>query len=142
VTTDRRVPFPLLPGWLRLLAAGVVAAFIFYASILTAPPETALDEVRLMPLDKWRHFLAYAGLGGTLAYALADADIPLRRQALGVFVFTFAYGLGVEAGQSFLPERYFSVGDAIANALGAVLAMTWYAVRPYLKLVPLAQVLK
>lgn len=140
--TDRRIPVPLLPAWFRWLAVAAVATFIFYASILTAPPETALDEVRLLPLDKWRHFLAYAGLGGTMAYAVADSDYGIRRQALGVFAVTVIYGLGVEAGQSFLPERYFSLGDAIANALGAVLAMTWYALRPYLALVSLDRLLE
>jgi hypothetical protein len=66
---------PLLPWWVRWAAVAGLAAFIFYASIVTVPPETVLDQVRpgpeaLLPLDKWRHFLAYATFGYALAYQL------------------------------------------------------------------------
>ena len=143
VMSDRPLPVPLLPGWLRWLAAGALAVFLFYVSIVTVPPETAVDTARpsLLQLDKWRHLLAYAALGGSLAYALADSDFGRRRQATAVFLVTVAYGVGIESGQSFLPKRYFSLGDAYANALGAVIAMTWYALRPYLTLVPVAALL-
>lgn len=134
------VPFPLLPSWVRWLAVAVVGAFIFYVSIVTVPPETALDtRPDLVPLDKWRHFLAYAAFGGALAYATTDWEADGRLLAVGVIGVTVLYGVGIEVGQSLLPQRYFSLGDAYANALGGLLATPWYAIRSRLSLVPVRQ---
>jgi len=52
-------------------------------------------------------------------------------------VTTVLYGVGVEFGQSLIPERFFSVGDAYANAFGAALVVPWYALRPYVAFVSL-----
>lgn len=131
------VRVPLLPWWLRWSAVIVVAGAVFYLSILTAPPEEAvIPQPDLVPLDKWRHFLAYAAVGGSLAYATADWQWP--RWALVVFVVGVAmlYGIGIEFWQSFIPQRYFSVGDAYANALGGLLVLPWFLVRPYVTLTP------
>lgn len=130
---------PLLPAWLRWLAVLAVAGFIFYTSILTVPPETVVDEAKpdLLPLDKWRHFLAYAALGGSLAYATTDWEVDGRVLAVTVVGVTVLYGVGVEFGQSLIPQRYFSVGDAYANALGGMLVMPWYLVRPRMEFLPL-----
>jgi VanZ family protein len=126
---------PLLPAWVRWLFVVCIAGFIFYTSILTVPPETAVDAAKPepLPLDKWRHFVAYAAFGGALAYASADWSVERRYVAAFVIVGTIAYGVGIEFGQSFVPERYFSVGDAYANALGAVLISPWYLIRPYVE---------
>jgi VanZ family protein len=103
--TDLRVP--LLPAPVRWVAVALLTGFVFYTSILTVPPETAVDQLRpdLLPLDKWRHLLAYAAVAGSLAYATADWAVERRRLALGVFLVTVAYGVGIEAGQSALPAR-------------------------------------
>lgn len=72
-TNLMKVSVPLAPAWLRWAGVGVVAAGIFYASILTTPPETVLDtRPSLVPLDKWHHFLAYAAFGYALAYDMTD----------------------------------------------------------------------
>jgi VanZ family protein len=123
----------------RWLAVVALAGFIFYASILTAPPGTPVDDVKpdLLPLDKWRHFVAYATLGGALAYATTDWNVDGRLLAVGVIGITVLYGVGVEFGQSTIPNRYFSLADAYANALGGVLVVPWYLVRPRLEFVPI-----
>jgi VanZ family protein len=54
-----------------------------------------------------------------------------------VLVTTVLYGVGIEYGQSLVPERYSSAGDAYANAFGAVLVVPWYALRPHVAFVPL-----
>jgi len=133
---------PLLPRWLRWLAVTGVAGFIFYASVLTVPPETAAEAVDAakptdaIALDKWRHFLAYAAFGGALAYATSDWDVDRRVLAVGVVGVTVLYGVGIEFWQSQLPERYFSLGDAYANAVGGLLVVPWYVVRSRLEFVP------
>ena len=138
-----KLRLPLAPAWLRWTFVGGVGAFIFYASILTVPPETAVDAARpvpeLVPLDKWRHSVASAARGGTLAYATADWDASDRTGALVVVGATVLYGVGIEFGQSLVPYRYFSVGDAYANALGGVLVLPWYAVRRFVELVPVGR---
>jgi VanZ family protein len=60
-----------------------------------------------------------------------------RRLAAVAVVATVCYGVCTEFGQSLVPERYFSPGDTCANALGVVLVLPWYAVRPYVDVVPL-----
>jgi VanZ family protein len=52
-------------------------------------------------------------------------------------VTTVLYGVGVEFGQSLIPGRFFSVGDAYANAFGAALVVPWYALCRYVEFVPL-----
>jgi VanZ family protein len=122
---------PLLPAWLRWLGVVAVAAAIFYLSVLTVPPEQAIvpGKPDLVPLDKWRHFLAYAALGGALAYATVDWEWRTRWIAIVVLAAVVVYGVGLELWQSLIPDRYFSVGDAYANALGGVLAMPLFALR-------------
>ena len=131
---------PLLPRWFRWSVVVSVAGLIFYASILTVPPETALDtRPDLIPLDKWRHFIAYAALGNSLAYATTDWNIETRRLAAAVLSVTILYGVGIEFGQSLTPERYFSIGDIYANLLGGVLVLPYYVVQPHLQLVSVSE---
>jgi VanZ family protein len=139
-----RLRLPLLPWWLRWAAVAGLAAFIFYTSIVTVPPETVVDQTNPggldafeLGLDKWRHFLAYATFGYALAYATTDWEVETRRLAALVLVATVLYGVGIEFGQSQIPERYFSMNDAYANAFGAVLVVPWYALRRYVAFVPL-----
>jgi len=128
---------PLLPRWMRWTAVLVVAALIFYLSLLTVPPaDPVLEPPPLLPLDKWRHFLAYAAFGLSLAYATAEWEADARLLAVGVVGTTVLYGFGIEVGQAFLPERYFGLGDAWANALGGLLVVPWYLLRPYVRFSP------
>ncbi len=132
--TSMKLRVPLMPAWLRWVFVACVAGFIFYTSILTPPP-TYVDPAKpdLVPLDKWRHFVAYAVFGGTLVYATADWRLKRRYAAALVIGTVVIYGVGIEFGQSLVPERYFSLGDAYANALGAVLISPWYVLRPYVE---------
>jgi VanZ family protein len=72
------------------------------------------NEVGLpAPWDKLAHFLAYALLGFLLARGLDG-----RRAAFGI---ASLYGLLDEFHQSFTPGREVSLGDFLADALGAAL---------------------
>ena len=131
------VGLPLLPRWLRWTGVFAVASLIFYLSILTTPPaEPIVTKPDPLPLDKWRHFLAYAAFGLSLAYATTDWQASTRVLAVGVVGTTVLYGLGIEFGQLFLPNRYFSLGDAYANAIGGVLVLPWYLIRPSVSFTP------
>jgi VanZ family protein len=139
----RRLPIPLFPAWLRWLGVATVAGFVFATSVLVAPPPQPVvpGKVDALPLDKWRHFLAYAAIAYALAYALADSDRPRTHLAVGVFGATMLYGIGIELWQWTIPNRFFSVMDAYANAIGAALVVVWYAAEPYLQLRPLSSFL-
>jgi len=128
---------PLLPSWVRWLFVISLAGFIFYTSIVTVPPETVIDRDKpdLIPLDKWRHFVAYGVFGYALAYATTDWELPVRQITVFVISITLLYGIGIEFGQSIIPDRYFSMGDAYANALGGILVLPWYLIRPHFEFV-------
>lgn len=131
------IRLPLLPAWLRWTGVAAVAGVIFALSVVLAPPaEPVIEPPSLVPLDKWRHFLAYAAFGATLAYATTDWQLSTRRLAALVLGVTVCYGVGIEFWQGFVPGRYASLGDAYANALGALLVSPWYLVRSRASFVP------
>lgn len=133
-----RVRVPLLPAVVRWAGVAAVAAFLFYVSVVTVPPETVVDSGRpaVFELDKWRHVVGYAGLAGALSYATCDRPWSTRRTTAVVIGVVAVYGVGIELVQAPLPERYFSVGDAAANALGAALVIPWLLAVRHLEFVP------
>ena len=137
------IPLPLLPRWLRITTAVLVAGIIFYGSLITVP-ETAIDEVQpeLIQLSYWRHILAYSALAGSLAYATDHWTLPRWRHAALVIVIATVYGIAMELGQALLPHRTpFLLTDVVVNALGASVAVIWFLSRPYLDLRPVSEFL-
>ncbi|MFB6173153.1 MAG: VanZ family protein [Halobacteriales archaeon] len=135
-----RITLPLFPRWFRLAGVVAVAAVIFYLSVVTVPPEQAVaPKPDLVPLDKWRHFLAYAAFGASVAYVLVESRRGLYLKMGAVFLVALTYGVGIEAWQAFLPRRYFGIEDAVANGIGAGLSLLWYAIEPRTRFVPLAR---
>ena len=150
-----RVVVPLLPKSLRWTGVGAVAAFIFDASVLTDPPTIAAEGIvggedifRVLTdtvgfaQSQWRHFAAYGALAYALAYAVErgspDDDWRRWQYALLVIGAAVLYGIGIECVQYFTPERVFDVRDMVANTLGALLVLPWYAVRPRVEVKPLS----
>lgn len=68
--------------------------------------------------DKFCHFATYAWLGG-----LALVAVPGRRAGRLAAVAMIVLGAALEWGQSFVPPRTASVGDALANAAGVLLGV-------------------
>ena len=112
------------PRWLRWLAVAFVAGGIFYASILDSPGAglTPLGPLGVFGMDKWLHAVAYGGLAVTLASALAPRRSPAVAAGLAALL-AVGYGVGMEFVQAPLAERYFSVADMAADAVGAGLAV-------------------
>ncbi|AUX10550.1 VanZ family protein [Halalkaliarchaeum desulfuricum] len=139
-----RPTIPLLPRPIRWTAVAAVAGLILYASLLSPPPETIVDDARpwFSPLSYWRHFVAYCTLAGTLAYATDHWRLPRWRHAALVIAIAASYGILMEFGQVFVPERtHFMVADVIVNTLGASLVLVWFLVRPSLELTPIGKLL-
>lgn len=143
-----KLPVPLLPKSIRWLGVLALAVFIFYASLVTVP-ETVVDETQPegrilieVPLHLWRHIVAYSVFAGALAYATDHWDISRWHNAALVIGIAALYGICMEFGQSLVPHRTdFLITDAAANTLGASGVLIWYAIRPYLDLRPLPELL-
>jgi len=127
MSSSRRLSLPLLPRWARYVAAGLVFTAVTVASVtgnVPQPPPGGFGDF----WDKYLHFAAYGGLALALAYATVHwRDQPYRRAAI-VFTVAVGYGLLMEFVQGPLPNRYSSLADAVANALGASLVVLWFAV--------------
>jgi len=119
-----RVAVPLLPSAFRWLGAGLIAGALVYFSLLTPPPVAPPEPAPLW--DKKLHLAGYAILTLSLAYATAASELRSPRRVLLVLVSAVLLGAGIELLQGRLPDRYFSYGDMIANAIGAVLASVWF----------------
>jgi VanZ family protein len=125
----------MLPRFVRY--AGVVAVLIVigYFSFGGVPPQQPGSG----PLwDKKLHFVAYAGLGLSIAYATIEEQRLWLRLAFIIGGATL-YGAGVEAVQFVLPERYFGLGDLLANTIGACLATGWLIVERIVGYVPVGR---
>ncbi|MFW5791565.1 MAG: VanZ family protein [Desulfohalobiaceae bacterium] len=73
---------------------------------------------QLWNADKVYHLFAYAWLA-----LLPFAVFRVRRAALGAALAMLALGLALELLQSFIPGRYASGNDMLANALGVGLGI-------------------
>lgn len=114
------VSLPVLPRVVRVGGLIAVVSVIVYFSLLDTPTPPSGPPGPFW--DKQLHFVAY----GALTVATAQATIEYRdlgwTRVLGVVAFAFAFGVGIELVQWPLAERYASVGDAAANAIGIALA--------------------
>jgi VanZ family protein len=88
-------------------------------------------ELQLFPipgLDKLAHGLAYAVLAAAVLYTLPKKCLLSKPGRTGVLVvfFCMLYGVTDEYHQSFIPGRVASIGDLIADTVGAaVLVFVW-----------------
>ena len=76
--------------------------------------------------DKIEHLLGYTWLA-----VLPWGVFPTVRQACRASLAMFVLGAALELAQAFVPGRYASVADIIANGTGVMLGLGlgWYAVR-------------
>jgi VanZ family protein len=93
---------------------------IFYMSSL--PPEAVTLPYQPWFLDKVFHALEFGLLGLLVAWALG---FERQRGMLIAFVFACLYALLDEVHQSFVPGRNASLGDWLADAIGAGLVCSW-----------------
>jgi len=75
------------------------------------------------------HLVAYGILGFLLAAALQESGAGPRRVARLALVLAVLYGISDEWHQSFVPGRVPSLGDLLADAIGAALGIMLHAIR-------------
>ncbi len=79
-----------------------------------APTESGL------PLDKIMHFVIY-GITSTMFFKVLNHKLSANKALLLAIILSSAYGFFIEILQSYLPWRNFSLGDQVANTLGALI---------------------
>jgi VanZ family protein len=103
----------------------MVMGIIFFLSHQTGDE---LDVPDLPFIDKLAHFLAYAVLAGTVLLIPSQKikqSHPILTAALTVFL-CFIHGVGDEFHQSFIPNRFVSGADVLADTLGALcISLIW-----------------
>lgn len=108
--------------WLRLVPVLLVMGTIF---MLSSQSGTSFSLPAIVNIDKVLHCLVYATLGLAALWALPPRfrrQRPLTASAVVVF-FCLCYGLSDEFHQSFVPGRFVSLGDVVADTVGGLLAM-------------------
>lgn len=114
--------------WLRLSVTLVyMAAILFMSSIPGVIPD---DAPALYSIFTWiypsiqnlMHVPVYAGLAVLWCGVLNFRSSGFWRLA-GACLITVGFGVFDEWFQSFIPGRYASAGDVMANALGAVIGV-------------------
>ena len=105
---------------------------IFFCS---AQPGDTLHLPNLVGIDKVLHCLVYGALAVTVLYAFPSwAEWPAGRwRGLAVVLFCLCYGISDEFHQSFVPNRDVSLGDIVADTIGALLGVVawrwWFAAK-------------
>ena len=98
---------------------------------LSHQPGNSLVLPNIVNIDKVAHMTVY----GILAYSMIWGLSPsCRRQSayrlvLAAILFSILYGISDEYQQSFIPGRYPSVYDVIADGLGAVIVSLYWLMR-------------
>jgi hypothetical protein len=109
------------------------ALLIFIASSI---PNVTLPDLKFVPSDKAVHLLIYLIFCALLHRALVfQSRFPFlaRWSLMWCLVLTIAYGASDEFHQSFVPNRDASVYDLMADALGALLFVSFVLIRNRVK---------
>ena len=97
-------------------------ALIFVVSSWEQPP-LPMPEFEWLTIDKLYHFIEYAILGGLLAIAFVKAKpavMPSKLIWLVATVLSILYGASDEWHQTFVPGRFATLADWVADVLGSI----------------------
>ena len=95
---------------------------IFVISSLEQPP-LPMPEFEWLTIDKLYHFIEYVVLGTLLAWAFVKARpsvVPSKLIWLVAAALSILYGASDEWHQTFVPGRFATLADWVADALGSV----------------------
>ena len=95
----------------KISAAFFFVFFIAIEYLALTPAQIKLIE---NSWDKANHFFAFSALYLTLHFGFSRLNLGTKVAIL------LAYGIQIEIAQSFVPNRYFSLLDVVADGIGIV----------------------
>ena len=106
---------------------------IFY---LSHQPGDVIKLPQIFGLDKAAHLIIYSILAAAFLFGIKPFTHPSNRAALAVMTIFFCilFGIGDEFHQSFIPGRFVSAWDLVADALGGLLVAVFWLRRSGSKL--------
>lgn len=109
----------------RIIPMILVMGIIFF---LSHRPGDSFDLPSIVNIDKLLHCLVYAVLGTCACYAVPIEwwERKSRKVMFGVIMFCLFYGVTDEVHQWFIPGRYPSGADLIADLVGGSIAVLGY----------------
>ena len=118
----------ILKIYARFIPMVCIMGIIFY---LSHQPGDFAPLPPFAGLDKLLHVIVYSILAGTFLYGLQPFIHSSNRSVIaGVIVlFCIIYGISDEFHQSFIPGRFPSIWDVLADGLGALLVVGWWLKR-------------
>ena len=122
---DDKTPLRMSPRAFRLacwLPPCMYAAVIFYLSSL--PGATYFPS--FFSADKIFHLGEYALLGYLVARALGNYGLTKKKLFIRALALCVLYGISDEVHQMFVPHRFPSVMDILADGLGSSLGIGIY----------------
>ncbi len=102
-----------------------IMGIIFY---LSHQPGDFAHLPPFIGLDKLLHVIAYSSLAGAFLYSLQPLIHNSNRSVIAIVVVLFCimYGISDEFHQSFIPGRFDSIWDVLADGVGALLVVGWW----------------
>lgn len=104
------------------------AALLFFVSAL---PQTSIPSVGIKFEDLIAHACVYSVLGYLICLALFHKRIAVSSGLLWLAcTIGVLYGITDEVHQYFIPSRFSSVSDAVADAVGIIIGVRLYKIYP------------
>ena len=97
-------------------------ALIFAVSSMEQPP-LPMPEFEWLTIDKLYHFIEYGILGGLLTRAFVNAPpkwLPSQWVWVIAALLSIVYGASDEWHQTFVPGRFATLADWVADVLGSI----------------------
>ena len=109
----------------RLVPALLMMGLIFF---LSHQPGDSINIPLGLHMDKILHALAYAILGFSYIYAAQDMQKHVSDRFFDAIIILLCvtYGISDEWHQSFIPMRFPSVADIVADGFGALCAVFFW----------------
>ncbi len=113
----------------------IILAIVIF--VLSSIPKLTPPNLGFELQDKFYHFLVYAVFGFLVArsfFSLQFSDNFHKYYLVFAILFSAIYGLSDEIHQSYVPGRFSSIGDFIADSSGSVIGVLIFHYRQGIKL--------
>jgi VanZ family protein len=115
-------------SWGRTLRLASLCLVAYWLVIFVGTHLPSSSIPRLGGSDKLLHFGAFGGLAFLVAWALPTREGKALQRALWTLGLVITYGMLDELTQKLIPGRTCSMGDFIADAIGACMGLAAYFV--------------